>query len=138
MGQVGQIFMRGLTVGSIYLQTTIQTGRLLMVGLPGDIIIHDLAIVSTAKGDTNLFATTNLGVWVHPFSKLIATISLNQYKLSFSSFQETQTLRITNNSSVPLLIDSVFTKTSWFSVASIHDTVNVGDTIKFPDSIHTG
>jgi hypothetical protein len=102
-------------------------------GLPFYTDIYALAILTNGKGDTNLFAGTYYGVWQHPFSKFIATISLDLYSIGFDlprdSLSQTKTLKITSSSSTPLIIDSVYTMTKWFTVASVHDTVAEGDTV---------
>ncbi len=45
---------------------------------------------------------------------------------------KTDTFRITNSSLAPLIIDSVYTGTRWFAVASAHDTVTEADTMRLP------
>jgi len=104
-------------------------------GLPYHTAVYSLYILPNGKGDTNLFAGTWNGVWQHPFSKWTPTISLNQYSMVFSSppstwhQTKTATLTITCGSLAPLKIDSVYTMTKWFVVASVHDTVSEGDTM---------
>jgi len=102
-------------------------------GLPSNTPIYALAIVPTTQGDTNLFAASYYGVWTHPFSKSVATIALSQYSLGFGPYQS-NTLRITNSSQVPLVIDSEYTETKWFTIGSVHATINEGDTISLPVS----
>lgn len=104
-------------------------------GLPHNTVVYALAILPKVKGDTNLFAGTFQGVWQHPFSIWTPTISLNQYSIGFGSppstwkQTKTATLKITCGSLAPLIIDSVYTMTKWFVVASVHDTLYEGDTV---------
>ncbi len=42
------------------------------------------------------------------------------------------TFRITDPSVAPLIIDSTYTTTRWFTVASLHDTITISDTVKLP------
>jgi hypothetical protein len=115
-------------------------------GLPINTPIYALAILPNGKGDTNLFAGTIHGVWQHPFSQWTPTISLNQYSIEFGSppstwkQTKTATLKITCGSLAQLIIDSVYTMTKWFVVASVQDTIAEGDTVSLlisftPDSL---
>ena len=101
-----------------------------------------------AISGTDLFiSTAGEGVWRRPISEMIASIPpniiLSEPSLAFGSVQngstKTDTLIVTNNSTVPLIIDSVFTGTKWFSTVSRHDTVTKADAIRLlvsfnPDS----
>lgn len=98
--------------------------------------IQDLTLLVNDKGDTSLFAGTDwYGIWQHPFSKYIPTISLDycrlEFDLSAGILNQTKSvpLKITTGSLTPLIIDSVYTLTKWFAVASFQDTVARGDTV---------
>jgi photosystem II stability/assembly factor-like uncharacterized protein len=114
-------------------------------GLPNYTNILALTILPNGVGDTILFAGTHWGVWAHPFSKIIPTIALNKYTFGFYSIganSQTDTLKITSSSLSPLIIDSIYTRTKWFAVASVHDTVAKGDNacllVSFtPDTAHS-
>lgn len=114
-------------------------------GLPSNVPIFALAIIINGEGDTSLFAGTSRGVWMHPFSKKFPIIELNKYTIEFYSSDtnvEKDSIRVTNNSHVPLVVDSVYTKTKWFAVTLLHDTVTDADTVSLsvsfsPDSVRT-
>jgi len=99
---------------------------------------YALIVISNGKGDTTLFAGTTQGVWAHPISRYTPIILLDQYSLGFyaTSLQTiTRTLRITTSSLTPLIIDSVYTKTKWYTVESVHDTISEGDTVNLNISL---
>ncbi len=106
--------------------------------------LTNTVISALTVSGTNLFASTNVsGVWRRPLSQMIPTLVVSQSAVAFGSvvthFVKTDTLKATNGSSFPLIIDSVYTSTKWFSVKSVHDTLRAGDTLKLlisftPDS----
>ena len=64
----------------------------------------------------------------------VPQIVLSQPFIDFGTFQtgisKTDTLKVTNSSSYQLIIDSVYTKTRWFTVAAVHDTISEADTVR--------
>jgi Secretion system C-terminal sorting domain len=73
-------------------------------------------------------------------SKAVPQIVVSQTIFDFGSIladsAKTDTIRITTDSPALLFIDSVYTKTKWFMTASVHDTVNRGDTVRVLISFH--
>jgi hypothetical protein len=67
-------------------------------------------------------------------SAVMPHIALSRSSMTFSSVQfnttKTDTLTVTNDSFAPLFIDSVFTGTKWFAVASSKDTVSRTGSLK--------
>ena len=61
------------------------------------------------------------GIWERPLNQMLPAIAVSQSNLGFGivpiSFSKIDTLQITNTSTAaPLVIDSVYTKTKWYTV----------------------
>ena len=92
-------------------------------------------VLSIAALGTNVFAeTAGSGIWRRSLSDMLSsTILLSRSVISFDSVRVRSTkvdsIEIKNSSPVPLIIDSVYTGTKWFRVASAHETVYQSDTM---------
>ena len=100
-------------------------------------------VPALAVSGANVFAGIYNGVWGRPISDAIASIVppiiyISQTSIAFGSVHtdstKTDTLRITDSSANPLIINSVYTGTSWFAVASVRDTVTIADPMSLPVS----
>ena len=128
------------TISGVYLSTnsgTSWTG--VSAGLP------NFSINTLSVSGTNLFAGTyGGGIWERPLNQMLPAIAVSQSNLGFGivpiSFSKIDTLQITNTSTAaPLVIDSVYTKTKWYAVTSLLDTLGISKTLNLtiiftPDS----
>lgn len=96
-------------------------------------------VTSFATFGADLYAGTGSGVWRRSLSEMTGAtpppaLVLSQLAIAFGSVQvdsdRTDTLKITNTSSAALIVDSVYTRTSWFSVTPVHEAVSQADTIE--------
>ncbi len=128
----GTNLFAGTSGGGVFLSTNIGTSwTQVNTGLT------DETVNALAVSGPYLFAGTSSGVvWKRPLSEMIPTIVLSQPVIAFGSvpahFAKIDTLIIMDSSSIPLMIDSVYTGTKWFTVASLHETVNEANTVTLP------
>ena len=128
------------TSGGTYLTTT--KGADWTEIPPGSVSSSASNIQTFAISDTTLLEGTDAGIWMGSIPKMIAsiprTIVSNQSSLTFgpvkSNTTKIDTLRITNPSIRPLVIDSIYTGRKRFSVTSLRDTIGTNKWINVPVS----
>jgi photosystem II stability/assembly factor-like uncharacterized protein len=69
-----------------------------------------------------------------PVPQIVLTPTVVAFGFDLGDSTMTDTVRITDNYFFPLIIDSVYTSTRWFAVASVHDTITEADTVWLPVS----
>ena len=100
--------------------------------------LSDTSVSLLVVHDSCLFAAIGSGLWRRRLSEIIASIQpnlgLSKDSMSFGSVwtdsTKIDTMRITNSSSGKLIVDSVYTGTRWFTVASVKDTLTNSDTLR--------